>query len=65
MEYSDAQKVKESWGKKPCIHPHIEREYYSGAFLTNYVCVQCGQEFSIAQKFEIDEERKLHVRNVQ
>ena len=64
MEYYIAQKVKESWGDKPCDHPHIEREYYSGAFLTNYICVQCGKEFTIAQKLEIDEERKLHVRDL-
>jgi len=65
MEYYLAQKVKEAWGKKPCTHPHIEREYYSGAFLTNYICVQCGQEFTIAQKLEMDEDRKLYIRNVQ
>jgi uncharacterized Zn ribbon protein len=65
MEYYLAQKVKEAWGNKPCNHPHIEREYYTGAFLTNYICVQCGQEFTIAQKLEMDEERKLSVRDVQ
>jgi len=65
MEYYLAQKVKEAWGNEPCNHPHIEREYYTGAFLTNYICVQCGQEFTIAQKLEMDEERKLSVRDVQ
>jgi len=64
MEYYIAQKVKESWGNKPCDHPHIEREYYSGAFLTNYICVQCGKEFTISQKLEIDEERKLFIRDL-
>jgi len=58
MEYYVAQKVKESWGEKPCIHPRLEKEYYTGAFLINYVCVQCGKEFTIAQKLEMDEERK-------
>lgn len=58
MEYYPAQKVKELWGKKPCDHPNIEREYYAGAFLTNYICTQCGEEFTIAEKLEIDEERK-------
>lgn len=57
MEYNDAQKVKESWGKKPCSHPHVEKEYYVGAFLTNYVCTQCGEEFTISEKLEMDEER--------
>ena len=64
MEYYIAQKVKKAWGDKPCDHPHIEREYYSGAFLTNYICVQCGKEFTIAQKLEIDEERKLFIRDL-
>jgi hypothetical protein len=58
MEYYAAQKLKETWGKKPCDHPRIEKEYYSGAFLINYVCIQCGQEFTIAQKLESDELRK-------
>ncbi len=64
MEYYTAQKVKDAWGKKPCDHPHIEKEYYSGAFLTNYICVQCGKEFTIAQKMEMDEERKQSVRDL-
>jgi len=58
MEYVTAQKVKDSWGKKPCDHPTLEKEYYVGAFLINYVCTQCGKEFTIAQKFEMDEARK-------
>jgi len=64
MEYYLAQKVKEEWGKKPCDHPHIEREHYAGAFLTNYVCVQCGKEFTISRKLEIDEERELFLRDL-
>jgi len=58
MEYYAAQKAKESWGNKPCDHPHLEKEYYVGAFLINYVCTQCGKEFSIAHKLELDEVRK-------
>jgi transcription initiation factor IIE alpha subunit len=58
MEYYVALKLKESWGEKPCDHPHLEKEYYTGAYLTNFVCSQCGQEFTIAQKMEIDRERK-------
>jgi hypothetical protein len=64
MEYYSAQKIRDEWGNKHCDHPHIEREYYAGAFLTNYVCVFCGKEFTIAQKLEIDEERRLHVREL-
>lgn len=64
MEYYAAQQIKESWGKKPCDHPHLVKEYYVGAFLINYVCVQCGKEFTIAQKLEMDKERKLIVRDL-
>jgi hypothetical protein len=58
MEYYSAQKIKESWGRKHCDHPRLEKEYYVGAFLINYVCVQCGEEFTISQKLEMDELRK-------
>jgi hydrogenase maturation factor HypF (carbamoyltransferase family) len=62
MEYLVAQKLRDSWGKKPCDHLHFEKEYYVGAFLVNYVCTQCGQEFTIAQKLGIDEERRKIVK---
>lgn len=58
MEYYAAQRLKDSWGNKPCDHPHLEKEYYVGAFLINYVCTHCGKEFTIARKFEMDEARK-------
>jgi hypothetical protein len=54
MEYYDVLKVRESWGDKPCDHNHLEKLYYTGAFLTVYVCKQCGKEFSIAEKLERD-----------
>lgn len=59
MEYYVAQKVKESWGIKPCNHPHLEKEYYAGAYLVNWVCTLCGQEFTIAQKLEMEQLRKV------
>ena len=58
MEYFDLQKVKEEWGNKPCDHLSFEKVYYVGAFLTVYCCTQCGKEFTIARKLEIDEARK-------
>ena len=58
MEYNTSQKLKEAWGKKPCDHPRFEKVYYTGAFLINYSCTQCGEDFTIAQKMEIDETRK-------
>jgi hydrogenase maturation factor HypF (carbamoyltransferase family) len=62
MEYNVAQKIKESWGNKPCDHPVFEKEYYVGAFLINWVCTQCGKEFTIAQKLELDSERKISAK---
>ena len=58
MEFTDAQKLKEKWGKQPCDHVHLEKIYYAGAFLIVYGCSQCGAEFTIAQKLESDLARK-------
>ncbi len=62
MEYIVAQKLRETWGNKPCDHPHLEKEFYTGAFLTDYVCTRCGKAFTIPQKMEMDEERKHAAR---
>lgn len=63
MEYYVALKLQESRGDIPCDHPHLEKEYYTGAFLTNYVCSLCGKEFTIAQKLEMDMERKKAIHS--
>lgn len=57
MEYFAAQRLKESWGKKTCDHPRLEKVYYVGAYLINYACVQCGADFTIAQKMDMYERR--------
>ncbi len=59
MEYYKAQKLKEEWGNKPCEHPRFGKVYYTGAFLINYACTTCGADFTIAQKMEIEENRKI------
>jgi len=58
MEYNKALKLKEEWANISCDHPKFEKVYYTGAFLLNYVCSQCGADFTVAQKLEIDEMRK-------
>jgi hypothetical protein len=58
MEYSNALILKDLWGKRKCDHPNLEKLYYAGAFLVSYVCTQCGDEFTISQKLQLDEERK-------
>jgi hypothetical protein len=62
MEYIAVLKQMEAWGNKPCDHPHLEKEYYVGAFLINYVCTQCGKEFSIPEKLEMELTRKKKLR---
>ncbi len=59
MEYIQAQKLREQWGDKPCDHYKFEKLYYTGAFLVTYVCTDCGAEFTIPQKMEIEEQRKI------
>jgi len=58
MEYSASQELKNTWGNKPCDHPHLEKVYYNGAFLINYSCTICGADFTIAQKMGMDERIK-------
>jgi len=63
MEYYTAEKLKKSWGNKPCDHQKLEKVYYSGAFLINYACTICGADFTIAQKMEMDQKKKK-VQNI-
>lgn len=65
MEYYAALNLKEKWGDKPCEHPQLEKVYYTGAFLINYVCTTCGAEFTISQKLELDEIRKKSISQEQ
>lgn len=58
MEYYNFLKVREEWAQKPCDHPKLEKLYYAGAFLVSYACTQCGEEFTIYRKMEMDEIRK-------
>jgi hypothetical protein len=63
MEYYDVLKIRDAWGDKPCDHPHLEKMYYTGAFLTVYACRQCGAEITIAQKLEMDLARKAAAKH--
>jgi hypothetical protein len=58
MEYYTMLRVRETWGDKECDHPRLEKIYYTGAFLISYACVQCGKEFTIAEKMDLSLERK-------
>ncbi len=43
MNYSDAARLREKWGDKPCNHPEIEAEVEAGHPSINYVCTTCGK----------------------
>jgi hypothetical protein len=43
MQMSEAAKLQEAWGDKPCNHPSSEREYYLGSHTGDDVCTQCGR----------------------
>lgn len=56
MQHAEAQKLRKSWGDKPCDHKHIEKEYYLGSDTMDYVCTTCGREFT-------REEKKIEIRS--
>ena len=68
MYIDEAEKLRQEWGNKPCDHPHFEREYYHGDYITNHedkktndwICTQCGRDFTDEEKKAIEEERKYH-----
>jgi hypothetical protein len=43
MQLSEAMKLREKWGDKPCDHPHLEKEYHLGSDTGDYACTQCGK----------------------
>ena len=57
MDYEKAMKLKEKWGNKPCPHPSFQKEYYLTSQTGDYVCVQCGETFTVEQKEEIEQSR--------
>jgi transposase-like protein len=46
MQLEKAKKLEKAWGKQPCDHPDIEKEYYLGSDTGDYVCTTCGKSFS-------------------
>ena len=43
MQSSEAIKLREKWGDKPCDHESLDKEYYLGSATGDYVCKQCGR----------------------
>lgn len=52
MEHLIAKKLREKWGGKPCDHPRIEKEYFADTHTLDYVCRQCGKEFTVLEMLE-------------
>lgn len=58
MQFKDARKKNEKWGKKSCDHPSFEKEHYLGSSTGDYVCRTCGHAISKDSYNEIIELRK-------
>lgn len=66
MTIDEAKKLRKEWGSKPCDHPHFEKECYPATAETGYVptktgdwiCTQCGEDFTKEEKEAIEEARK-------
>ena len=43
MQAEKAAELRTIWGKKPCDHPALDKEYYLGSATGDYVCTQCGE----------------------
>ena len=51
MDYLKAEELRKQWGNKPCSHPKFEKETHLGWGYVqektgDYVCTQCGQDFT-------------------
>lgn len=63
MQTTDAIKLREKWGDKPCNHKNLEKEYHAGSATGDYVCKQCGragygQNWVEKEKMEANMENK-------
>ena len=57
MQFKQAQDLRERWGDRPCEHLSFEKEYYLGADTSDFICTQCGREFTETEKEEIERRR--------
>lgn len=68
MDIKKGQKLREEWGNKPCNHPSFEKETqgapisglgYVESKTGDYICTQCGEVFTKAEKEEIESKRRI------
>lgn len=46
IQFDVANKIRDSYGDKPCDHPELAKEYYRGAQTQDKICIQCGRVVS-------------------
>lgn len=62
MDYLKSKELREKWGNKECDHPQFEKETHKNPegfdiWHDDYVCTQCGQDFTSAEYKEIMKRR--------
>ena len=65
MDIKQAEALPEAWGDKPCEHPAFSKEKINGIignqFIESktgeFICTQCGQDFTREEKQEIEQNR--------
>lgn len=63
MEYLEVEEIRKRWGGQPCDHPDFEEETIGrgdGGYprkTGDYVCPQCGEVFTKAERDEIKAKR--------
>jgi hypothetical protein len=58
MQVKDAERLRNSYGDRPCPHPTFAKEYYLGSHTGEYVCKQCGRTFSTTERDQIESNRR-------
>lgn len=71
MDIKKGQELREKWGDKPCDHPSFEEEtqgmVLAGGYVWrktgDYICTQCGAEFTRTERDEVVANRVKDNRN--
>jgi len=58
MQTDKAARLRSEWGDQPCNHPSFDKEYYLGAQTGDYVCLQCGRDFTPTEVDELERKRR-------
>ena len=58
MQAKQAAQLRIEWGNALCEHPEFDKEYDLGADTGDFICTQCGKEFSRNQRDEIIKKRE-------